>query len=435
MKLANRVIILIVALLFSLTPDVSAKDVKSVRSQRETAKKQLSSANKKLRENEEQVKSRLNQLNLVEAEIARHEEDIAKAQNMYNVYSAQAQKLNDSIEEANRQLNKIKDAYGAAVRHVQKNGKDVDQLMFVFAAEDFHQALQRYRYLKQFSKWREEQSQIIADKQKTIRLKQQRLDSAATKANKAMEYLNLSLKQVEEKRNEQTQVIAKLQKDGNTLKSVISSQEKKLRELDAELEKLIKQEEQRAKEAARKAAAKKADEQAQKAKAEVTKTTPTTPAESHKPTTAEKPVEEIKKLSGSFEQNKGKLPMPVTGKGIIVKHFGRQRHDQLKNVETNNGGIDIETSSDSRARAIFDGKVSGVFQTADFNNVVMIRHGEYLTIYVNIAGVNVKSGQEVKSGDIIGTIFSDPNDDNRTVLHFEIRHEVEKLNPELWLKP
>ncbi|MDE6715634.1 MAG: hypothetical protein K2J74_04035, partial [Muribaculaceae bacterium] len=185
MKLANRVVILILALLCSLSFDATAKDVKSVRSQRESAKKQLSSANKKLRQNEEQVKSRLNQLNLVEAEIARHEEDIAKAQNMYNVYSAQAQKLNDSIEEANRQLNKIKAAYGAAVRRVHKNGKDVDQLMFVFAADDFHQALQRYRYLKQFSKWREEQSKIIADKQSAIRSKQQRLDSAAVKANRA----------------------------------------------------------------------------------------------------------------------------------------------------------------------------------------------------------------------------------------------------------
>ncbi|MDE6715474.1 MAG: peptidoglycan DD-metalloendopeptidase family protein, partial [Muribaculaceae bacterium] len=253
-------------------------------------------------------------------------------------------------------------------------------------------------------------------------------------ANRAMEYLNQSLKQVEEKRNEQTQVISKLQKDGNTLKSVISSQEKKLRELDDELEKLIKQEEKRAKEAARKAAAQKANEKANAQTTESPKAESKPTAET-KPAKTESPAEDIRKLSGTFEQNKGKLPMPVTGKGIIVKHFGRQRHDQLKNVETNNGGIDIETSSDSRARAIFEGKVSGVFQTSDFNNVVMVRHGEYLTIYVNIAGVNVKSGQEVKTGDIIGTIFSDPNDDNRTVLHFEIRHEVEKLNPELWLKP
>lgn len=423
MNVAKKIGILILTVIVSLPAVAVGKDVKTVRSQRETAKKQLSATNKKLRQNEEQVRSRLNQLNLVEAEISRHEKDIAKAQRLYEVYTEEANKLNDSIEEANSQLQKICDTYGSAVRNVQKKGKDVNQWMFIFAADDFRQALQRYRYLKQFSKWREEQSKIISEKQEIIRQKHQRMDSAAMRANRTMEYLNISLQQVEEKRNEQTQVIARLQKDGNTLKNVINSQRKKLNELDSELERLIKEEEKRAREASLEAAKKAGNDRDTLNKQDVSK-----------PAVAEINETAIKKLTGSFEENKGKLPMPITGKGIIVRHFGRQRHEQLKNVETDNGGVDIETSNESQAMVIFDGKVSGVFQTSDFNNVVMVRHGEYLTIYVNIATVDVKSGQTVKAGDIIGGIFSDPNDNNRTVLHFEIRHEVEKLNPELWLK-
>lgn len=427
MKFAYRVIILIIAFLVTAMPVVDAKDSRTVRKQRETAKKQLSTASKKLRKNEEQVLSRLNQLNLVEAEIARHESNIKKARQLYDVYTAQAKLLNDSIEDADRRLAKMKDAYGAAVRHMQRNGSETNQLMFVFSADDFHQGLQRYRYLKQFSKWRENQSQEIEGLKEQIFQKKTRLDSAARRADFALQSLNKSLAGVESKKNEQTKVIARLKKDGKTLKSVIKTQQRKLRELDNELERLIKEEEKRAREAeAKRRKATETNSDASNVRVE-----DKTPAVAPVKDSASSAVEN---LSGSFASNKGNLPMPVTGKASIVKHFGRQRHDQLKNVETNNGGIDIETTHDSKARVVFDGKISGVFQTADFNNVVMVRHGEYLTIYVNIASVKVKSGQAVKAGDIIGSIYSDPNDDNRTILHFEIRKEIEKLNPELWLK-
>ena len=143
---------------------------------------------------------------------------------------------------------------------------------------------------------------------------------------------------------------------------------------------------------------------------------------------------EERNLSGSFESNKGNLLFPVSTSYKIVKPFGRQRHPELKHVETDNGGIDIETSRGASARAVFEGKVSVIFQTDGFNTVVMLRHGNYLTVYVNIAESFVKTGDVVKAGQPIGRIFSDPDDDNRTILHFEIRKEKTKLNPEFWVK-
>lgn len=139
-------------------------------------------------------------------------------------------------------------------------------------------------------------------------------------------------------------------------------------------------------------------------------------------------------LSGSFESNQGRLLSPVTASYKIVKPFGRQRHPELRHVETNNGGIDIETVAGANARAVFDGKVSVVFKTDGFNTVVMLRHGNYLTVYVNLEQSYVSAGQTVKAGQPLGKIFSDPDDDNRTILHFEIRKEREKLNPQSWIK-
>lgn len=139
-------------------------------------------------------------------------------------------------------------------------------------------------------------------------------------------------------------------------------------------------------------------------------------------------------LSGSFESNKGRLLFPVSGKYKIVRHFGRQRHADLPYVQTDNGGIDIEVPAGGTARAIFAGKVSAIFRQPGFNTIVMVRHGNYLTIYANLSEISVKTGDTVKANQTIGRIFSDPDDDNRSIMHFELRKEKAKLNPEQWVR-
>ena len=141
-----------------------------------------------------------------------------------------------------------------------------------------------------------------------------------------------------------------------------------------------------------------------------------------------------KELSGTFESNKGRILFPVSSEYKIVRPFGRSKHPELKYVQTENNGIDIEVPAGTKARAVFDGKVSAIFPQDGFNTVVMVRHGNYLTIYVNLSEIYVKSGQTIKANQPIGKIFSDPEDNNRTILHFEVRHEREKLNPQEWVK-
>jgi len=138
-------------------------------------------------------------------------------------------------------------------------------------------------------------------------------------------------------------------------------------------------------------------------------------------------------LSNSFSQNKGRLPMPLSGKYMIVGHFGQQQHQELKYVQVNSSGIDIQTTPGTTARSVFNGVVTRVFVMPGYNSSVIIRHGNYLTIYSNLSEVFVKAGDKVTTRQSIGRIYSDPEENNRTVLHFQLWKETTKLNPEPWL--
>ena len=139
-------------------------------------------------------------------------------------------------------------------------------------------------------------------------------------------------------------------------------------------------------------------------------------------------------MSGSFAANKGKLLFPVAGRYTITSNFGTYDHPDFAKVKMNNLGIDIEVPRGTSTRAVFDGVVSSIFRLDGYHSVVILRHGEYLTVYAGIDALAVKKGQSVKAGQTLGSLYSDPDDGGRTSLHFEIRHEKQKLNPVEWVK-
>lgn len=135
-----------------------------------------------------------------------------------------------------------------------------------------------------------------------------------------------------------------------------------------------------------------------------------------------------------FGSMQGSLMFPVTGRYTIVKRFGRHKHPTLPHIETTNSGLDIQTQPKAPVRAVFDGEVSAIFRPDGFNNVVVVRHGDYLTVYANLGQISVSAHQRVKAGQTIGTVYANPDDDGRSVLHFEIRHGRDKQDPEAWLR-
>ena len=144
-------------------------------------------------------------------------------------------------------------------------------------------------------------------------------------------------------------------------------------------------------------------------------------------------TKEEKQLSDNFANNKGKLPYPVTGSHFIVSPFGEQQHQDLKYVRTNNNGIDIQTTSGAEAIAVFKGEVTRIFTIPGYNHSVIVRHGNYLTVYSNLSQVYVKAGDHVSTKQSIGKIYSDPDNGNSTILHFQLWKEKTKLNPAPWL--
>jgi septal ring factor EnvC (AmiA/AmiB activator) len=138
------------------------------------------------------------------------------------------------------------------------------------------------------------------------------------------------------------------------------------------------------------------------------------------------------KLSGSFESNKGKLPMPITGAYLVVGEYGVQNVAGLKDVKQNNLGIDIQGQDGAQARAVFDGTVSSIFQQGKGQIGVLIRHGSYISVYCNLSETRLKKGDTVKTSDIVGDIQT--SEDGTPVLHFQLHKESTRLNPSDWLR-
>ncbi|MDE6175035.1 MAG: peptidoglycan DD-metalloendopeptidase family protein, partial [Duncaniella sp.] len=239
--------------------------------------------------------------------------------------------------------------------------------------------------------------------------------------------------------SESEKMVTTLRKEDSALRAMLKEQKRQAAALDRELDRLIAAEQARiAREEAEKARREK--EKASARKNSGTKTGTDAPERSAKDVASANARTQTaastaaSALTGSFEANKGRLLFPVAGSYKIVRRFGRQPHPTLRHVETENSGIDIEVSSGASARAIFAGKVSAIFKQDGFNSIVMIRHGRYISIYANLSSVSVKQGDSVKAGQNLGTIYSAPEDSNRTTLHFEIRNERQKLNPSQWVR-
>ncbi len=435
MKLKRVLSIMLMAVVGAMAlSTVSAQTVKSIKQQKAKTQREITETAKQIDKNKADTRRQLNQLNTITAEIGEQQRSIDALTKQLEEINAELQSVNDSIAANEARLQEMRDEYGKAIRKIHSHSSSLDKLLFVFQSASFHQALRRMRYLREFSAWQKRQSAEIGEMQKRLEASRAHINALATTKSNNLKDQNLAKLTLEQKKRQQSDVVSKLKKEGKQLSSILAEKKKKAKALDEALDRLIEQERiaaekarQKAEEERRKKGESQSEGKQQDAKPEKKEET--------KPKTTPKTPEKVDvALSGSFESNKGKLPFPVTGKYKIVSHFGVNKHPELKYVTTDNGGIDIETQPGAVAHAIYEGKVSAIFRQEGFNTVVMIRHGSYLTIYVNLSEIYVRTGEKVKMNQNIGKIYSDSEDGNRTILHFEIRKEKTKLNPEQWMR-
>ena len=412
------------------------RTMKTVRSEQQAEKKSIRETTKKLNENTLRTEQNLRRLDQLDGEIRDKGAEIDLLRRSIDTLDFHIRQASDSAQWLDSRLVQLKNRYAAALRKIQGTYRDTDLLSFLFSSRNFSEAVARYRYLREFSNWRKRKLEEIERASRQVRDNRQRLGDLNSGRRAALSELAGAESLLKEKRGETGRVVAELRKEGATLRSAIAKKQKRIKKLDSELDRMILAEQQR-QERKRQAEAKRKKQQQQQPDEVVgrrKKSSKKSGSRASKTTQQQGIAASDRTLSGSFESNKGRLLFPVRGAYQIVRGYGRTVHPDLPDIVTDNPGIDIVSPAGSKARSIFEGTVSGVFAQDGFNKVVMVRHGSYISIYANLASINVKVGDHVKANQDLGIISVDPQQGNRPVLHFELRRERTRLNPLQWVK-
>ena len=409
----------------------SNKLIRELESKRGALQKQIAESESILKDTKKDVGSQLNSLAVLTGQIEERKRYIMAINNDVEAIQRELASLERQLHGLEKDLKDKKKKYEASVQYLYKNKSIEEKLMFIFSAKNLGQTYRRMRYVREYATYQRLQGEEILKKQEQIRKKKaERQQVKAAKENLLQERESEKVK-LEEQEKEKRTLVTNLQKKQKGLQNEINKKRREANQLNARIDKLIAEEieraRKRAQEEARREAAARKKEESKEGKSVATET-----AAKSKPLEAYTMSKADRELSGNFAANRGKLPMGKCGAYISTRRNGQYAVEGLRNVKLDNKGIDIQGKPGAQARAIFDGKVAAVFQLKGLFNV-LIRHGNYISVYCNLSSASVKAGDTVKTKQSIGQVFSDGTDNGRTVLHFQLRREKEKLNPEPWL--
>lgn len=404
---------MVVFLIFISLDGWSQTNRESLQRTKKQLEEEIKYTNQLLEQTQKSKKASLSKINLLQRQIEKREKLLKTINNEIAEIDGEIATQIVEVNKKASELRKMKDEYARLIYFIYKNQNIYNRIMFIFAADDFNQAYNRLKYYQQYTVYRRTQASLVRKAQNDLNNQIKQL--AETKDEKT----SLALKKAQEKNRlitekaDKDKTVQELTQKEKQLAAKLKEKQQASYKLQIEIEKLIAKEIKASNEKAKKAA--KAD----------TKTKTTTGVNDMVLT----PVE--KELSTSFAANRGKLPWP-SEKGVITSSFGEHSHPVLKHVKVKNNGIDISTEENAGIRTVFAGKVSRVMSFPNMNYVVIIRHGEYLTVYSNLDEVMVKDGQEVKTKQMIGRVHANA-DEAKTEYHFELWYGKTILNPQLWL--
>ncbi|GAB7089052.1 peptidoglycan DD-metalloendopeptidase family protein [Marinifilum fragile] len=391
----------IIILLVTLSLDgFSQTSISSLKKQKEQNEKDIAYTNTLIINTVKDKKVSLGRLNLLNQRIQSRQSLISSIEAEIGYIGNQILQKNKDISKLEDELEKLKKQYAKVIVYAYKQKNSYEKLMFLLSSKDFNQAYKRYKYLQQFSEYNRKQG-------KTIGVKKDSLSAKIVELNKVKaEKVSLLVQKTEEnnklsaEKSQQSALVQKLKKREKQLRDDLRKQKRYAQKLQKEIQKIIEQQARLAKKSSKSSG-----------KYAITP--------------------EDKTLSISFDKNKGKLPWP-TKTGFISEKFGEHPHPVLKHVTVRNDGVNITTDSKSDCRSVFKGEVTHILSMPGLNNVVIIRHGEFFSVYSNLASVNVKKGDVVQSKEKIGVVYTD-NAQDQTVLKFQLWKGSTKLNPAQWL--
>ncbi len=372
--------------------------VDKIKSSREKTLKEIEYANRLLQETQGKTKQSLNEINLINHKLKKRQEYLVGLEVEVNVINEAIDKNILEISQTEYEINKIKRIYALMIVNLYKKKSRSYQGMYFLASDNLNQLYKRIYTVRLYNSFLRKQRRRFEDLKTTLVEKNEELEDLKKGKDKVLHITRNEAMTIQQEMNEKNKMVKQLKQKQKQIEEEIRNKEKIARKLESELKKFI-------------------DEERKKAK--VANKEIVTPAD--------------RVISGDFEKNTGKLPWP-TQRGIVTGKYGEHAHPDYKNVIVRNDGIYISTTAGEKVRSIFKGVVSKVFTIPGENYTVIVRHGQYFSLYHNLVNVVVKPGQTVNIKDILGTVFTD-NNSNESILYFQIWKETERRDPEMWLAP
>ena len=426
----NRLIIFIFICCSSLAFSQSTSE--KLKREQDRLEKKINDTKLLLSKSQTNTASSLNELKVIENQITFREQLLKNYDNQIRGAELNVQKKSLQISELSEKITELKKQYKQLLIYAYKHRNKYGKLMYLFSAGDYYEAAKRKKYLERISEIQQKQFLTIQQNQSLIKKEIEAIEKEKKYKLSIMSEKSKEKAAIEKDRIKQQEVYAKFKDEEGAIIAQLQEDERRKAVLRNQINAAIK------KEIAEAEARRKREEEARrKAAAAAAKNNPSTNTASEKEveTIAFENTKESAKLNASFEGNKGRLPWPVD-KGSITENFGKNPHPTLKNVYTNNRGIDISSPKNAQVRAVFDGEVTSVLSIPGAGKVVIVKHGSYRTVYSNLKDTYVSVGSKVTTKKVIGSLLS-VDKQNMSVAHFEIHHvagnDVTCLNPTLWV--
>lgn len=425
---AKKYIIILILSMIAFPFNLYSQDRNKLEKEKIKLEKEIASMNKILNETKKTKKMSTSELRVLEKKIAQRKKLIKNINSQMGMLNNEIKSTQQSIGELCKEITILRESYAQMLRYAQKNKTNTDKLLFIFSSKDYKEAYQRYIFFRQFGDLQKEKLAQIQSKTNELSKRTNELELKRTNQEKLLQQELKNSKELNKEKTEKQKTVNQLQKKEKQLAKNLKDKQKQVKKLQQQIDNAIAAEVKKQKElAAKKKQQMATNTTTNKKEAEANKAAIET-AKKKNYTIATTPEEVA--LSSSFEANKGKLPWP-TSQGVIVSQYGVHKHPEVKGAVIENKGIDIRTTKGSTVRSIFKGEVSRVAKGPTGLLVVIIRHGEYMSVYANLKSVSVKNGQKVDTKQSIGTVST--NEDGVSEYKFQIFKGTHHLNPSIWL--
>jgi septal ring factor EnvC (AmiA/AmiB activator) len=370
---------------------------KELEEERAKTMREIELTNLILKKTEKSRKQSLNQLIILRRKIENRNKYVNTLEKEIVLVDKKIEENSWVMNSLENDLKKIKKEYEKIIISSNKKSKNQDNIIYFLASKNYGQAYRRIKYYQQYAAYRKRQAKKIIAINKVLEIKEAELEMERDKKQDLLRIRKTEKEKLNAEKDKKNRMVLSLRKKEKKLRNEIKTRERISRELEKEIVRIIEEERER-----------------ERGKGMLKLT----------------PEEEI--IAINFSSNKGKLPWPAE-RGVIIEKFGEQMHPVLKNVRIKNNGIDIATIDKAEIRTIFDGEVRKIVAIKGANNTVLIKHGNFFSVYQNLVEVSVKKGDKVKTKQKIGIVYSDKESERGNVIHLEIWENNVKMNPETWI--